>query len=328
MNVTAGPSASLRPQLRRISAIGFDWRAEVSLKETLALLGGKTTDRWQYTEDLVADVLVYDAGNALAQAVVRRQIASGHPCICIPSTGDAGDELVLRYPFGATRLIRCLDYASTRLTGQSAATGDGSDSVCQRLDVAMRTPGAEALVLRSGNHEGLLWVASQRIAWPVSLDLDECARILAGDVEIEVLHRGDAKLKSTAAGAALQSAEPLLWAIGIARSGGHPLRRLPAGQRYRLRRWPDFGVIGRRSADLRCAALLMQRALSGTELASFSGLPIGVVQVFLNAAALCGVLVADAERVVMPARGAASGRSPFGSVLHRIRSAFAMTSAA
>jgi TRAP-type C4-dicarboxylate transport system permease large subunit len=42
---------------RRITCLGFDWRAEVSLKETLALLRGKTVDREGYDKAFTAALI-------------------------------------------------------------------------------------------------------------------------------------------------------------------------------------------------------------------------------------------------------------------------------
>ncbi|NGY05666.1 hypothetical protein [Solimonas terrae] len=316
-------------QLRRISCIGFDWRAEVSLRETLALLNGRTTDQWQYTDEPVADVLIYDSSNALAQAVVRRTTADqARACICFPSNNQDQGELALRYPFGASRLIRCLNHASQSLAGHGGSAAD-RESLSQRLDNAMALPRIEAIALRVGRHQGLLYPASRRIAWPVALDIDEIAGMLGGDVELTALGSADRALHDaiTAQAVVEGPAEALLWAIGMTRSGGQLLGRIQTRQAYRLRRWPDFGVMGRRSADLRCTALLMQRALSVGELTQLSGLPSAVITAFLNAASLCGLLVADtASRA--PERILAGSNSRFGGVLQRIRTAFALHDAA
>lgn len=318
--------ASGQTRLRRIGCIGFDWRAEVSLRETLALLGGRTIDRWQYTEEPLADVLVYDSSNALAQAVVRRRQAEDGNCICLSSDGTDSDALTLRYPFGASRLIRCLDHASRSLAigGHANAASDG-DSLCQRLDKLLAATPNQAIVLRAGNREGLLWAASGRVAWPVTLDLDEIASLLGSEVQMHPAGRGGQDELDTirAQASCEQSAESLLWAIGITRSGGQLLRRLDARQTYRLRRWPDFGAIGRRSADLRCTSLLMQRALTLDELSRLAALPTTVIVPFLNAAALCGLLAGDAATRT-PVRTGSGAVSRFGGVLQRIRNAFSL----
>lgn len=333
----SSPAASSRRTLT-LTCVGFDWRAEVSLKETLALLRGKTYDLWQYSDEPGADVVIYDGRNLLAQAMVRRGSESGGHQVFFNTAGDDDGELSLRYPFGASRLVRCLDHASLRLTANAgtALAGDG-DSLCQRLDDALQLPGTTAIAITAGGQTGLLKPAEQRVYWPQPMGLDETARLLAGSVEVQVLGPGERgllqRLESQATAGA--PAEGLLWAIGIARSRGMLLNRIDSQRLYRLRRWPNFGVIGRRGADLRCASLLIQRELSHTGLARTAGMPASVVVSFINACAVCGLLVEGPREAAatatssLPSTGATTpsataGDSRLGGMLRRLRQVFAL----
>lgn len=321
---------AFHPRLRSISCIGFDWRAEVSLKETLALLHGRTLDRWQYSSEPNADVLLYESHNALATAIVRRaSAAQDRTRICVPSTSEDGDALTLRYPFGASRLTHCLDHASQQLAGTVAAASadDASAHLGQRLEAALRTPGLLAIVIHSGTHQGLLYPDGRKLCWPEPMNLDQLADVLGADVALRAVTDADREtLQEVAASATIERpAEALLWAIGSLRSGSTLLDSLQMTMPYRLRRWPDFGVLGRRPADLRCASLLMQRAMSLSELASLANLPRGVAAAFLNACALCGLLETPAQAgAVKPVLTAVPGSSLLGGMLRRIRGAFAL----
>lgn len=323
--------ASQTPRTRKISCIGFDWRAEVSLRETLSLLKGKTHDVWQYSDELTADVVVYDTQNLLAQAMVRRGLADGSSRVFFPSTSADESVLTLRYPFGASRLVSCLNHASGQLGGIAVGSAGEETSLCQRLDEALHAPQAAAVMIRAGTQLGWIKLPERRLQWSQALGIDEIAQLLTGEVEVQAVAAADAVLLHRLETGARQPApiETLLWAIGIARSRGTLLQRVDPGRCYRLRRWPDFGAIGRRSLDLRCTSLLMQRELTPLQLSMVAGIPLSAIGAFLNACALVGVLEAG------EAAGTASGlpqmqssapvaESAIGGVLRRIRLAFSI----
>ncbi|MDM4770306.1 hypothetical protein [Solimonas sp. SE-A11] len=315
---------------RRITCIGFDWRAEVSLKETLALLRGKTREPWQYTDELTADVVVYETHNALAQAMVRRCATEGTGRVFFPSSSEDDSVLTLRYPFGASRLVSCLDSASLQLQGRQAATEHvEAPSLCQRLDDALRTPGTLAVAIRAGGQQGWLSLPERELHWSQPLGVEEIAELLSGEVEVEALGptEGAALRRLESAARHPAPAEGLLWAIGIARSKGSLLSRLDIARPCRLRRWPDFGAIGRRSLDIRCASLLTQREMAPSHLAMMAGIPLGVMGNFLNACALVGVLETGKTlpaAASAPQAAALPQESGLGSMLRRIRTALAL----
>ncbi len=311
-------------KLRRITCIGFDWRAEVSLKETLTLLRGKTSEPWLYTDEPTADVVVYEINSALAQAMVRRHASNDAGRVFIPSASDDSSALTLRYPFGASRLIACLDGASTQLqTLSPLAQHPHESSLCQQLDDALRAPGVAAIALRAGNQHGLLRLPERELRWSQSLGVEEIAALLSGDVGIQTLTAADDRVLRQLEAELQHSAkaESLLWAIGIARSKGTLLHRLDIARPCRLRRWPDFGSIGRRNLDIRCASLLTQRELTPAQLATMAGIPLAVIGNFLNACALTGLLELGTSAAVDIGTPAAATptESGLGSVLRRIR---------
>lgn len=315
---------------RTITCLGMDWRAEVSLRETLSLLRGRTRESWVYADELNADVIVYDVDHALAQALLRREQADGSTRIFIPSHSRDPDVTALRPPFGASRLIRCLDEASARLAGQRPPPPPSS-SLCQQLDELLSQPGLRMIALQAGRHRGLIEVDTRRLRWPLALSLDEMAEWLLGRVEVSALTAEDAGRVDPliAEAAVVTPAEGLLWALGVARSNGQLLRRLDVEQPYQLRHWPDFGLIGRRSLDLRCTTLLMQRPMTPVELARLAGTPLSVIGGYLNAALLCGALEAAAPSragaVPPPSARATAAAAPaegrLGDMLRRLRMA-------
>lgn len=309
--------AELLPR-RTVTCIGFDWRTEVALKETLALLHGRTRDEWRYSEDLDSDVVVYEASNALAQAMLRRAAPER---VLYPSSSADPAQPVLRPPFGASKLIQCLDAASERL-GARRPQAAAQASLSQQLDLALQDPDNRAILLEAEDGQrGVLRPGSLRLSWSQPVSLDSIAALLAGAIHIRAL-RAEPPMAADISWREV-NAEPLLWAIGIARSSGARLARLGEGQRFRLRRWPNFGVLGRRAADLRLCSLLTQQPLSPSELAAQAGLPQATVDAFLNACALSGLTQESQSprAAVLPARGTDSA---LGGVFRRIRDALAV----
>lgn len=323
-------AAIKKPRLRTITCLGFDWRAEVSLKQTLALLSGKTFDQWRYSDELIADVVVYNGGNALAQAMIRRAAADGVDRIFLPSSGDGDHESNLRYPFGASVLIRRLNDASDRLAGSgSHPANDQAESLCQRIDAAMGTAGARTVLLQAGGKTGWLQLADRQLYWPNEMGLDEVAQLLSSEVIVRPIGSDEDDVLRALRNTAYRAthSEPLLWAIGIGRSNGALLDRLTPPRPFRLRRWPNFGAIGKRDSDLRCASFLTQRELSPDHLSTLTSMPVSVINTFLNACALCGLL----EEASTDASSASFQRPPpitndsrLGGMLRRIRQAFAL----
>lgn len=312
---------------RTIACMLFDWQAEASLRAVLTLIRGRTRDLWRYEDGLNADVVIYQPGNTLAEALGRRAITQRKSQLFLAvAQGEDDSERLIRYPFGpnAQRLIRALDEASLRLEGAPQSASSARASLVQRLDDALQQPGVAAIELHTADRSGLLDLANRRIIWPTALKLDEMARLLSDEVDIDALRSLPPNYQSQLGPQAVSSPwDGALWSMGIALSGGGLLRRIAVDRAYRLTRWPDFGVIGRRSLDIRCTALLSQRALTPIELVTLSGVPEGSVHAFINASALCGLLKLSSATAVAPAR--ASGvRDSVGNLFKSLRRALAL----
>lgn len=306
------PTAKHTAPRRTLACIGFDWRVEMSLKSTLPLLQGRTLEHWDYCADLSADVIFYEPGNGLAQALARRAAAEQRQ-VFLACGGEEEGETALRHPLGASRLIRCLDQASLRLPPAGALPPPQQDSLCQRLDDALQVPGVSGVALLAGERSGVLLPTRGVLHWSVPLDLDEIARLLGSDVGVSALGPADRSIQMSLVQGVAMPATATLWTLGIASSGGRLLQRLDPAGSYRLLRAPDVGMVGTRACDLRWAVMLSHQAMTPAQLAAAAGMPVSQVHNFLNACALCGLLV------VMPARAAVPQLSAGGGMLRRIR---------
>lgn len=307
-----------------LACLGLDWRVELSLKSLLGLLKDRMAVAWHHSDDIDADVIVYNPASPLAQALLRRESAGGRARVLVPCSAADPGPAGLAVPIGASRLLHCLEGASTRL-GLPAAARAERPSLCQRVDDALHSPGAMGVVVAVGGQRGLLNPALHTIHWPDQLDADAIAQLVLEDVAVDALHAGQDRVLGEVAQEALEATpwDAPLWAVGTGASGGRLLQRLDAKRPYRLSRWPDFGVLGRRSADIKCAALLSQRELSPEALSALSGLPAAKVYGFVNACALCDLLeeCAGADPLPPPQPRAESFT---GGMLRRIRKAFAL----
>lgn len=312
------PLASVRPaRHRRLSCVGFDARATASMQAALALIAGRSLDHWEYVEDLGADVVVYQADSALGRALARQAAALSRPQAWFVS-GAADDSCDLPFPFAAVRLLRCLDHASQRLPADAPPrTGD---SLCERLDALLQTPGLAGVELSLGDCSGYLSFTQRRLFWPRPFGMDELAGLLTGDVKLRPVGAGDRDLLrrlQAHCGNPVDS-QALLWRIATATSGGRLLSRLDPDRPYRLVGWPpEMESTGSRSSELHCAALMAGKVLSPAHLAVASGVPAAQVNGFINACALCGLLEVPTER-------SAARPDKTGGLVRRLRAALAL----
>src|SRR3569623_1965498 len=115
-------------------------------------------------------------------------------------------------------------------------------------------------------------------------------------------------------------------AIGVSTSLSRLLPRPGPRKSYKLKRWPEFGLIGRRSSDIKCTALLTHKSMTPAELIAATGLSEARVSGFLNACALCGFLeeAQPAPRAELSSARINHEASLAGGMLQRIRKALAL----
>lgn len=325
----ATPLSNQRPASGfAVGCLGLQWQTESSLKALLTVIHDRQAPAWHHVDDIsAADLVLYDPTSPLASALLRR--ASGQesnrlfvPCSHQLSESDGG----LHLPIGASRLRELLDQIATRLGDKSPVAPH--ECLSQRLDELLQNPDLLGVAFAVGGETGFLSLSQRAMYWPQPLDAAGLARLLLDQVVLQPIRATDrdwaARLEAVAP--KMRSWDAMLWAVGASTGSGRLLSRLHPGRRYQLSRWPDFGLIGRRSVDIKCTALLSQRALTPDELASLTGLPQSSVANFLNCAALCGILQdirlpGEAMPAVQQARPA---DSVMGGVLRRLRQAFSL----
>jgi hypothetical protein len=230
---------------------------------------------------------------------------------------------------GSSQLIRCLESAVVQIGERNIHRGPEGPHLCQRLDELLQSTQAIGVTLSVGGQQGVLDCAQRQIYWPSRLGADEVAQLLLEDVEVEPVGPGQIQLLHTIKRWATEAMpwDAALWALGIGTSGGRLLARLNASASYRLMRWPDFGMIGRRSNDLKCSALLAQQGMSPATLQASTGFPLATIHNFFNSCALCGLLEESGQAIASAPTARPSGGYSAGGMLARIRRALALGTA-
>lgn len=322
-------SPSSTPSGFSLSCVGLDWNTELSLKSLLTVLGNRAPGTWLHVADVAsADLVLYDPESVLAQALLRRARESQSNKVFVACTNKVGmDGLHLRMPIGPSRLMPILELVASRVQGHHLEAPTG-ESLCQRLDRALGAAQVLGVVICSASDRGFLLPAQRAMYWPRPLTADELAALLFEGVTVHPFTAQDKTAVQWMATLLPQmvSWDAMLWAIGISTSAGRLLDRLQASTRYRLTRWPDFGVVGRRSADMRCSAMLAQRAFTLGELSRATGIAPATLAGFFNASALCGILKADAQAdaQVAPIAMDLPEHSFTGGMIRKLRQVFSL----
>jgi len=121
--------------------------------------------------------------------------------------------------------------------------------------------------------------------------------------------------------------DTLLWQTGLQAGQGALLPWLAGDCTYRLRRWPESGLLSRRAVFVRLAAHFSKELVTPESVAQNARMTLRDVTDFVNACSLCGYLVTGKRAVVEAPAAAASAaadsskeqkRSLFGKIRSKL----------
>ncbi|HEX4058844.1 MAG TPA: hypothetical protein VHX87_11075 [Galbitalea sp.] len=118
-----------------------------------------------------------------------------------------------------------------------------------------------------------------------------------------------------------QDLDDLLWEMGINSFGGARAYWLPAGERYRLTRWPNLTRHRHNIQQMQMMAVLGNTFVSTSELAKLAGTEESEAQRLINALSLMRILTRTSEAPaaeVVPQTAAAKRQSLFGRLRKRL----------
>lgn len=292
----------------------------------LRILDGRGGLSWVLVAPDAAEVLI--TGTCGDDSVARQWATTDKPVIAVYE-GCAARPMtpyMLHHPFRVMQLLGVLDEIDQALGN---ATGEA---------LRTRTP------VCGGFAESLRLLARSSAAGKLHV---------AGDGDTRVFVRDDLSTYHASAGTVLRLtrealslpalvlasevppsdfvARPvaeLAWFTGwYADAALAPLADVHAS--YRLRRWPDFGLLRGTRDQLALAALLTRAGHSRARLIELSQQPAASVDRFLNACALAGVLAVTATADPLPANDAsafiANSAARLGGMIRGLRSRLGLT---
>lgn len=293
---------------------------------------GTTRSTWKTGEPNVADVIVLHEADTDKRAATLR--ASGKPIIEIATEVrlDTTAANMLIYPFRAQQVLVLLERLDTQLASEGGAA-EGLDveppkaagpevptdpwSFVEALRTLRSVQNSEAWIVGRDAKTPVLWLRGDAVTY--TADAGTVQAIRRGSLRLSRLTLQ--KSVDPLAGTGLRSGMELSWFAGY-HASSQLAPGLKAGARYRITRWPNFGLIRPLPSQLRVAANLSSAASDLNEIIARAAVPAEEATRTLNALHACGVLVAleSSEKAAPRATGAvAEPRGGFTQFLRNVR---------
>lgn len=278
---------------RKIAAVGLADDAGHAFSSMLKVLNGHASANWTLSAPEEADVLIVGPHGCAGEA--KRWARTEKPLIAVYE-GSALRPLTpytLHHPFRVMQLLAVLDEIEQVLVKRPTDIARGAPvdpdwSFADSLRLLSRSTARGALHA-AGSGAARIYVRDDISVYFASRET--CSRLRCHAPLLPAL-----RLTAEQPPATFESrpAFELAWFAGL--HGPATLAPwLDAHAAYRLRRWPDFGLVRATRAQLALAALLARTAHTRTRLAQLSQQPADAVDRFLNACAMAGVLVGTSE---------------------------------
>jgi hypothetical protein len=321
------PEPSLPQPSRRIALVKPPSGAEDRITHALQLFEsilwafkGTTRSTWETVPPEAAEVIVVHQGDPDERIAAWRR--AGKRIIEIATGEGANPSLspVLVYPFKSAQALALLERLDGELSGVSSqqSGGPGPDRQLAKLP---SDPWSFVDTLRTirevQNSES--WLVARDVKLPRLWLRADGAMYVADHTTILGIRDGTLNLatlnlqksKPPTDGVAARAGTELSWFAGY-----HASREiapwLNAAARFRVTRWPNFGLIRPAPQHIRVAAAMASTAGKPSEIAARARVSVEEAIRTLNALAVAGVVVAADEGVQAPATRAATTAAPRG----------------
>jgi hypothetical protein len=261
---------------------------------------GTTRCEWTLAPPESADVIVVAHADTSEQ--VAEWKASGKLMVVVATDNDAdvsSESRVLVYPFRAMEVLALLErldaeirsgasLKETSVVTTAAAEGGDPWIFVEALRTLRAVQNSEGWLVGRDGDTPLLWVKTDATGYFVDPSIAQALRRGQIDLSRLSLRRG----AQPAAGSFIRSGVELAWFAGFYASD----RLAPwliAEDRFRISRWPNFGLIRPPPSQIRVAATLAKTAVSLSELTARAQVPVDEATRTLNALATCDVLIAN-----------------------------------
>ncbi len=275
-----------------IATSGIDPQEQALLTSMLDLLGSRSRGHWRLGSVASAQVLMFSASADESELVHWK--ASGKPWIALTHHDDDPTTAahVLQRPIRVFPLLNLLKEIEEEagFLGQVAAVRVEPKELPPRWQFAdqLRTLG-----LGASHGE---WYSAGTV-----LVSDDGRQFAASSAVLAQLREGrfepaplGARCARPPTGMPLHPIEELAWWIGWWSDAQQLAPWLDLGMQFRLRHWPDFGLIPVSHSTLRLAALAAQRLWTLPRLVEAAAASRGEVVRFVNAMSVSGLLVTHA----------------------------------
>lgn len=270
-----------------ICALGLAPESELAFHSMLGIVSSRSIAQWHASPIEQADVLL--ARPDSDPSVLSRWSSEGRPLVLVIHERERWPTArhVLRYPFRVMQLLSMLDDVAVAARQAPPPARHGVDAgwaVCESLRQLLGSAGRRGWHVAAGDDGGAIWLGDDHVVTAP----DVAAALRAGRFSPGPFL---AALKPPPQDGIRLAPSELAWYVGM-RSPSGLAPWLAADQRYRLRRWPDFGRLDSATEVIELAALLARRALAPSQLVSASRQAQGDVHRFLAATSLAGLLAA------------------------------------
>jgi hypothetical protein len=314
---------------RRIAVVGLNDDAAHAFQSMLKIVDGRSRAAWSVSTPDDADVLM--AGIDAKEAVVERWARTEKPLIAVHEgmEGRPMTPFTLCHPFRVMQLLGVLDEVERSLESLPPVQG-----VPPLQAKTATSPWAFAESLRwlsrrsAGGHryaaasiDGTVFVQDDLSAYHI--DPDSLDRLRHGKLRLPPLQMDSSAVP---VGFLRRPVFELAWFVGMHESASLA-PWLDANAAYRLRRWPDFGMVRGTREHLALAALLAREAQQREHLANVTNQPLAGVDRFLNACSIAGLLNSSVGNTATKSAGGAATMAPtrFGGLISSLRRRLGLT---
>ena len=316
-----------------VSHIGLSSIQETVLRSMLAVLQGKATARWEYSEAAAPGVLIVNPATPQGAEALKNRVSTPQRIIAVFIEDES---LVIALPPEVIRLDAPLRVMSTldvlNAAAMRLATGSrNSTPAIINMPQMQMPPSSFTLALReiAGYSKGVFAIKSS--AGDMYFWADEKRVFISAEfVDYAQLHQltGLKAIPVTPGDAAIEQAwalaKPwagLLWQTGLLAGQGNLLPWLSGDSTYKLRRWPDASLLASRPAFVRLSAHFARSKewVTPASVAQTTSAKVGDVADYINACSLCGYLIAGERVIAAPPPAAPVVSEEKKSLFGRIR---------
>lgn len=268
----------------RICDIGLAQDTSHALHSMLKVLAGRTIASWRLAPIESADVLIAHPDSR--PDVIAEWNGRGRPVVLLvdDDSEQAASPFVLRRPLRVMPLLGVLDLVAEQWPGQAKPSQEPCANWIVAESIRALTEGGAGgwhVARTASSHE--VWVRDGH-AHATAGTFDRLRRSALP------MGRFSPATSMPPAGLAHMSLHDLGWFIGLHGPAGLA-PWLSRDVSYSLRRWPDFGRLGASPETIQLSAITAAQARTPIELVELSHCDEGVVQRFLTATSLAGLLV-------------------------------------